>query len=156
MAIPPLNDKLLWRQVPAADRSSFRHGQAQKVLLPSGYALFKFSQWDLVKPDGTVTPWWFSVTPHWPQELGMDRLVRRAANVGATPAEYARAVAAVNRNAMTQLLRARLCVAAHGFVGPCSGQPLDPDRPEWANVVLLGGVVQLYIPNLRKAHVRAL
>jgi hypothetical protein len=142
-----LNDTIRFEMAPENVRKAFRRQQATKKLLHSGHQLYKFTGYSLFRPDGSVTPFWFSVSPITPGDTGLAGLQERSVVLTSEASTTARARGAVTRqwNPMTGLLRARLVAPVYGFIGQCSGQPID-EAP--SNVFFIGGAWQLWIPNL--------
>ncbi|MEL6330658.1 MAG: hypothetical protein AAFR38_13460 [Planctomycetota bacterium] len=143
--------------VPPDVRSTFIRGRCEPVLLRTGHQLFKYSQHGLVNPkDGSITPWWSSVRPIHPDDTGLAEHERRAEGAGHSGADLARARSAVDKawNEMTGMLRIALKVDAWAIAGRCSHQKYDSRNPSLDNVVWIGGAYQLWLPNLRREHVR--
>jgi hypothetical protein len=142
-----LNDTIRFEMAPQKVRKAFRRQQATKKLLHSCRQLYKFTGYPLFRPDGSVTPFWFSVIPITPGDTGLAGLQERSVVLTSEESTTARARGAVTRqwNPMTGLLRARLVAPVYGFIGQCSGQPID-EAP--SNVFFIGGAWQLWIPNL--------
>lgn len=105
--------------------------------------------------NGKATPWWSSVVPINPADTGLDVLLERAARLKTSAASFARARNAVTQqwNSMSGLLVAETMTPVYAFVGRVAHQPYD-ERPEFSNVVFIGGAIQLWIPNLTASHVR--
>ena len=79
-----------------------------------------------------------------------------AGRLGVTHRQYQRVRSAVSENFnnnLQNLLLIELLDNVWGFAGTTSGQPEFKD-PALANVFLIGGKGQLWIPNLMAAHVR--
>ena len=149
-----LNSELDFVTAPNDVRRAFLGQRAERRLIPMGHELYKFTQHQLFKTDGTVTPWWSSVLPLDANDPGLAGTLERAANLGAAASEFARTRTAVTRqwNRMTDLQRARLLVSVYGFVGRCSGQKMDDD-PQLQNVIYIGGAYQIWIPNLTRGMI---
>ena len=78
-----------------------------------------------------------------------------ARRLGVAHREYQRVVGAVSEkfnNKMQNLLLIQLNFDIYGFAGPTSGQQEFKD-PARANVYLMGGKGQVYIPNLTVPYV---
>jgi hypothetical protein len=144
-----LNNTIRFEMAPENVRKAFRRQQATKKLLHSGHGLYKFTAYPLFRPDGSVTPFWFSVIPITPGDTGLAGLQQRSVVLTSEESTTARARGAVTRqwNPMTGLLRARLLAPVYGFIGQCSGQPID-EAPWLSNIFFIGGAWQLWIPNL--------
>lgn len=148
-----LNQHLDFASVGADVRRAFLHGQATKRLLTPGTQLYKYTQHGLYRPDGGVTPWWSSVKPLEAGDPGLAVSNQRAAALGATPGDFARARAAVTYEwnpTMDDCLMARLVQPVYGFSGRCAHQRV---REGDAKVFFIGGAYQLWIPGLTRAHV---
>lgn len=137
-------------------RAAFSRGGATRVFLDIGHKLYKFTEYPLYKSDGTVTPWWSSVEPLDDDDPGLAGSRRRAAGLGVSDADFARARSAVTKqwNSMSGLLVARMLVPAFALYGRCRHQPAD-QSPGMGNVVLIGGAWQLWVPNLTRKDVAA-
>lgn len=144
-----LNDTIRFEMAPQKVGKAFRRQQATKKSLQLGHELYKFTAYPLFRPDASVTPFWFSVSPIAPGDTGLAGLQQRSVVLSSEGSVTARARGAVTRqwNPMTGLLGARLVAPAYGFIGQCSGQPID-EAPWLSNVFFIGGAWQLWIPNL--------
>ena len=149
-----LNQNLNFSDAPTEVKAGFSGGPPRKILLATGDELYKFTQYDLIH-NGKVTPWWSSVKPIDSNDTGLEGLLERSGRLGTTSADFARARNAVTKqwNSMNGLLLAALTSPAYAFVGRVAHQRFD-DRPEYHNVVFIGGAIQLWIPNLTAAHIR--
>lgn len=149
MADGVLNANVEFSSASEQDQKAFIERFTVKRLFPAGYELYKFTQYPLANSDGAVTRWWSSVAPLDDDDPGFHTSSQRASGLGVSGQQFARARSAVTAqwNAMDGLLRARLLLPVYGFVGRCSHQKFD-ERPEYANVVYIGGAWQLWIPNL--------
>ncbi len=174
---PVLNAGLKWEQLQQADRDSF-DGVAQKVKLPAGLRLYKFTQWDIESRSG-VTPYW-SPVERYQWDEGLQNRLRLAQQQGMSPDDYTRIVAAVrtNWNALTNILTAFLIKDVYAFWGAIGWQPKFGEQtlehmrsfdrvleeltakvtgtartPQ--RITLPGGASQFFIPNLRRnEHIR--
>ena len=153
-----LNEKLTFASAPADARSAFI-GTPDKVLLRRGTKLYKWTDYDLCGPRG-ITPWWSYVEQtHLPGGFvaeGFRTSETRARRLGVTHRQYQRVRSAVSEkfgNNLRVLLLTELLDDLWGFAGRTSGQPEFKD-PALANVFLIGGKGQLWIPNLTVRHIR--
>jgi len=149
-----LNQGMAFAAAPHEVRRTFVGERAESRLLPSGFELYKFTQYPLFAASGTVTPWWSSVVPLSGEDPGLIKTLERAKTLETSPDQFARARTAVTRqwNRMDGLLRVRLVMPVYAFAGRCSGQLVD-QSPKLANVVFIGGAWQLWIPNLSRREV---
>src|SRR5580658_8381809 len=163
-----LNAGLTWQQLGAADRDAF-NGVGDKVLLKAGMRLFKFTEGDITQPNSVnVTPWWSPMDAYqW--EAGLRGRLSFAKQMGLSPTELTRVVAAVrtNWNGLTNVLTSILQKDVWGFWGRAGSQPKKgddtledmrafdqviekltgqkPQRPSFP-----GGAGQFFIPNLNR------
>jgi len=152
-----LNNSLSFHDLSDGERGAFI-GVAEKRMLPVGFSLYKFTGNSPFRTSyqGAVTPWWSSVEPLDPSDPGLVGTLARAQRLNCTPADLARARAAVTLewNTMTGLERVRLLIPVFAFVGRCRHQlrsnERDPEQgaPIHPNVVFIGGAWQVFIPNL--------
>jgi len=137
---------------------SFRNQSMRKILLDAGHELYKFTSHPLLGSPKGITPYWFSLSPL-EGDRGLAGLMHDAETVHTEAKDFARARAAVAPqwgNSMSNLLRARLMTSAYAFVGQAAGQPCEDDPPSaqpMARVFLIGGAMQLWIPNLTTASI---
>jgi len=153
-----LNETIVFSSAPADVRSAFI-GTPEKVLLRRGTKLYKWTDYPLHGARG-VTPWWSYVEqtrlPGGFVAEGFRASETRARRLGVTHRQYQRVRSAVSEkfpNDLQNLLLIELLSDAWGFAGRTSGQPEFKD-PSLANVFLIGGKGQLWIPNLTLAYVR--
>jgi hypothetical protein len=73
-----LNDTIRFEMAPQNVRKAFRRQQVTKKLLQLGHELYKFTGYPLFRPDGSVTPFWFSVEPIAPGNAGLAGLEQRS------------------------------------------------------------------------------
>ena len=167
-----LNFNLVWNQMPASARQAFT-GVSEKVKLPSGFALYKFTEFRIANHEGKITEWWNPVAPYG-NDAGLAARMALARHLGAIPADLTRVVAAVREdwNALTHVLQANLLKPVYAFWGQCSMQRRLKDgetrRPGIAGAPtrnlpgvsgapsrnLPGYAWQFYIPNLTSDHIR--
>lgn len=148
-----LNHDLSLITQPAAVQRAFA-GNVRRQLLYSGHELYKYTEYSVFKPDGSVSPWWSSVEPIDADDPGFSQSMERSSRLGVTPARFARVRTAVTEqwNRMSNLTRIRLKVPTYALVGRCAHQPIDND-PSYSNVVFIGGGWQIYLPNLTAGHI---
>lgn len=169
---PVLNADLRWETLDQQDRDSFS-GLAEKVKLPAGFRLYKFTQWDF-DSRYAVTPYW-SPIERYQWDEGLQSRLRRAQQMGMSPAEYTRTIAAVrtNWNELTKVLTAYLLKDVYAFWGRIGAQPKFGEQTlehmrSFDNVLaelterftgtarmpqritLPGGAGQCFIPNLKR------
>jgi len=163
MADNVLNTELQWSEVPTCHRKAFIDERATKTAspIPAGTDLFKWTQQPtLLDEKGRVSPWWFAAAAQDYGGWGFREFERRIANVAGLPQEFVRAVGAVcpGWNELTHLKRIRLVAPVHGWYGQTSSQPYADHKSEpklhaaTKNVWWIGGVPQLYIPNMTGKH----
>jgi hypothetical protein len=152
-----LNEKLEFRSASREVQMAFL-GVPEKVLLKARTKLYKWTDYPLVGPFG-ITPWWsyFQQTrlPSGFIAEGFGSTENFARRLGVHHREYQRVRGAVSEkfdNNMQLLLLIELTVDAWGFAGRTSGQPEFKD-PKLANVYLIGGKGQLWIPGLKASDV---
>ena len=169
--MPILNETFdFGRDAPTGVQAAFENQSAKRNLFPSSTELFKFTEFDMFQPDrqgnravGTlVSPWWCSVLPLAPDDLGFDGLVTAARKAGKSTLEFARDWLAVkyawNTLASTQLglarvQRIRLQKPVYGFFGKVQRQdndkvPLSKPGRSGGRASIKGGGIQIWIPNL--------
>ena len=152
-----LNENLEFATAPQDVKDAFI-GKVDKLPMNAGTKFFKRTGFPLVGPKG-ITAWWsFVETTKLPSGIVADGLRQSeelAHRVGASHRDYQRVRAAVSErfgNSMRHLLIAELSVGVWGFAGKASGQKEFND-PELRNVYLIGGAVQVWIPNLTISHI---
>jgi hypothetical protein len=158
-----LNQSVSWEALPLDARSAFV-GDAEKVLLEEGFALYKLTEFDLQNDVGKVTEWWSPVHAY-EMDAGLESR-RGVANVLQVPfGDLVRVTYAVREdwNALKYLLTAVLSKDVYGFYGQCSLQPRHspgknprPDVFPGKTMNLPGLGWQFYIPNLTPAHIQKL
>lgn len=129
---PVLNAGLKFEELDHADQDSFT-GLVEKVKLPAGFRLYKFTEYDIQSAHG-VTPYWSPVERYqgrYQTDEGLHERLRQAQQQGLSPADYARVVAAVrtNWNNLTNILTAFLLKDVYAFWGAISAQPKFGDQP---------------------------
>ena len=153
-----LNESLVFSSVPTDVTSAFL-GPPEKVLLRSRTKLYKWTDYDLIGPKGGITAWWSYVEqtrlPGGFVAEGFRTSETIARRLGTTHRQYQKVRSAVSEtfNHMRHLLLIELLRDVWGFAGRTSGQREFKD-PALANVYLIGGKGQLWIPNLTRTHVR--
>jgi hypothetical protein len=157
MMIMILNESFSFSIAPLDDRRAFLR-EPERVLLRASTRLYKWTSYPLVGAKG-ITPWWsFVIQTRLPSGFvaeGFRGSETQARRLGVPHREYQRVRGAVSEkfnNKMQDLLLIQLNIDAYGFAGPTSGQQQFKD-PALANVYLIGGKGQVYIPNLTGAHV---
>lgn len=150
-----LNETLEFADAPFDVRRAFS-GRVTKMRLVSGHQLYKFTDRGLFQA-GNVTPWWSSVKPINSEDTGLDNFIERTESLDVPADQFARARNAVTAewNGMDDLLTARLLTAVFGFAGRAAHQNIN-QRTADANVVFIGGAIQLWIPNLKRQHIQML
>lgn len=156
-----LNDSIEFSIVAQKVRDAFV-GKVDKVSLLAGTQLFKLTDFALIGGDG-ITPWWCFVrarrlpSGHIVDGFRMtEELSRR---LGVPLGRYMKTMFAVGENLgrvpnqMRGILLTELTADVWGFAGKASGQREFSD-PKRNNVYLIGGGVQVWIPNLTKSHIR--
>ena len=153
-----LNQNLEFSSAPDYVKKAFL-GVPDKAWLKPGTKLYKWTDYPLVGPDGRITPWWsFVIRRKLPSGLiaeGFRDSEIRAQRVGVSHRQYQLVRGAVSEkfeNKLENLLIIELVTGAWGFAGVTSGQPEFKD-PRLANVFLIGGKGQLWLPNLAEADV---
>lgn len=154
-----INENLNFNDAPETVKRAFL-GQPEKFQLSVQTRLYKWTNRPLETGSG-ISPWWFFVEntrlPSGAIADGFRVTEERARRLGRTHRELARARGAISdefRNTMSELLVIQTAVPAWAFVGRTSGQP--EFAKEWAeaqHVILIGGAMQLWIPNLTRQHV---
>ena len=173
--MPILNETFdFGRDAPAGVQAAFENKTAKRNLFPAGSELYKFTEFDMFQPDRqgnraqgtTVSPWWCSVLPLCPDDLGFDGLIAAARKAGKSTLEFAREWLAVkfswNALASSQLglakvQRIRLNKPVYGFYGKVQRQandrvPLSNPGRAGGPAALMGGGVQIWIPNMTAAY----
>jgi len=178
--MPILNEDVKFNLLPDGIRNPFVGKSARRVLLPAGHRLYKFSGYDIiaVTPDGRgtvgkpISPWWASVEPFpGTDDPGLDGHIAAAQAKNQTMLAYARQVFAVMyswntlsipQSGFAKVLRIMLTQSVYGFMGHNQRMPDDIEglhaqlgvrgtRPS-----LMGGAVQIWIPNLTAEYYTAL
>jgi hypothetical protein len=154
----PLNENLTFSTAPAEVKASFL-GVPDKVWLAPGRKLFKWTDYPLVN-NGRITPWWCFVErtglPSGSVAEGFRDSEMRAHRLGVSHRKYQGVRAAISEkfnNKLENLLLAEITTGVWGFAGVTRGQAEFKD-PKLANVYLIGGRGQLWIPNLTDADIR--
>ncbi|CAN7529956.1 hypothetical protein LJR030_005417 [Rhizobium sp. LjRoot30] len=139
----------------------------QKVRLPKGFELYKFTEYWLKNQKGEITPWW-SPLEDFGNDPGLEARKRLAKALGTTASELSGVYAAVREdwNAGTFILRAKLKRDVYAFFGQCAMQPrlssptaaypvvtTRPGRVHGRTTNLPGFAWQLYIPTLTDADI---
>jgi hypothetical protein len=154
-----LNEILEFAAAPPGVKSAFL-GDPEKVLLKCGTKLYKWTDYSLEDEHRRITPWWSFVQqtrlPGGFVAEGFRTSEIRARRLGVTHRDLQRVRSAVSErfdNNMQNLLLIELIRDVWGFAGRTSGQPEFRDRA-LANVYLIGGKGQVWIPHLTRAEVR--
>ena len=153
-----LNEDLRFESVGSSVKRAFVR-VPEKIRLAPGQQFYKWTSNPLLGGRG-ITPWWsFVESTRLPSGViaeGFQVAEQRAARLGKTPRDFARARAAVSGqfgNSMSDLLVVSLNLSAWGFVGQASGQrEFADDRADLRHVFLIGGAWQVWIPNLESRH----
>ena len=155
----PLNQNLEFSSAPEHVKKAFV-GLPDKVWLKPGTKLYKWTDHPLLGREGRITEWWsFVIRRTLPSGViaeGFRDSETAAQRVGVSHRQYQFVRAAVSEkfgNKLENLLIIQLLKGAWGFAGVTSGQPEFKD-PRLANVFLIGGKGQLWLPNLTKADVQ--
>jgi hypothetical protein len=163
----PINENLSWAEVGAtktgADthvRDAFKGGSADKVLLPAGFELYKFNEYNSLAPPGatSISPWWSPYEPY-KHDGGWDQRKKLAAHLGVSIREFGRVTSAIkeNWNSPSYLMIIALGHATYAYFGGFAqmaridaGQASKRKAGEarGATKNLPGGGTQFYIPNL--------
>lgn len=158
-----LNEQLEFFSIPVEVKRAFL-GIPDKVVLKAGTRLYKWSDHRLPASHGaaearSITPWWSyyrqTVLPGGLVVEGFNESRERARALRVSHRDYQRVRSAVSErfnNRMRHLLLIELLQDVWGFAGTASGQPEFKD-PALANVYLIGGQGQLWVPNLTLRHV---
>ena len=151
-----LNESLNFASASGDVKEAFL-GVPDKVYLRPGTKLYKWTEYPLEGGD-SITPWWSYVIqttlPSGRVAEGFRTSEERALRLGVHHREYQKAREAVSgkfRNSLENLLLIELTAEVWGFAGPAAGQPKF-ENPNLANVYLIGGKCQLWIPSLTMAH----
>jgi hypothetical protein len=176
-----INENLSWTEVGAIStggnghvRDAFKNGFADKVLLPAGFELYKFNEYDSLAPPSAafISPWW-SPLRDYKHDGGWEQRKKLAAHFGVSIREFGRLTSAVkeNWNSMSYLLTVMLAQNTYAYFGGFAQMArLDKDTqskrvtaaPGTAGFKaeargttknLPGGGTQFYIPNLRPQDV---
>jgi hypothetical protein len=154
----PINEKLAFSDATTDAKEAFL-GIPDKVFLPPATKLYKWTDYELVGPKG-ITPWWCYVKrttlPGGLVAEGFRDSETAARRIGSNHRTYQQIRTAVSErfdNNLNNLLLIELKIGVWGFAGRASGQP-EFKNPSLANVYLIGGKCQLWIPNLTPSHVR--
>jgi hypothetical protein len=157
-----LNEELRVADIDPTVKRAFL-GVPDRILLLPAVQLYKWTSHPLFN-GSRITPWWsFVQTTRLPSGMvaeGFRTAEERAARVGKSHREFARARAAVSdqfRNSMKNLLVININIEVWGLAGQASGQrEFADDQPELKHVYLIGGAHQVWVPNLTPRHVTAL
>ena len=154
--MPQLNEDFDFELSASAEvRRAFR-GSPSKELLEAKTKMYKWTQHSFVGRRG-ITPWWSLVNP---LELkngatipGLRTLQERGSRLEVHERHFARVRSAVTKewNTMRKPLFVQLLQPVWGWIGQASGQRASMDD---ANVILIGGNYQAWIPNLTELYVK--
>ncbi|HEY1986002.1 MAG TPA: hypothetical protein VGG85_11360 [Terracidiphilus sp.] len=167
-----INENLSWAEVGAIGtggdnhvRDAFKGGYADKVLLPTGFELYKFNEYNSLAPAGaaTVSPWW-SPFDSYKHDGGWEQRKKLATHLGVSIREFGRVTSAVkeNWNSLSYLLVIILGQNTYAYFGGFAqmarideGQASKRKTGEARGFTknLPGGGTQFYIPNLRPQDV---
>src|SRR5215467_13996714 len=158
-----LNEGLRFDTVDVSVKRAFLR-PPEKLTLKARTHLYRWTDNPLEDRDGRISPWWsFIETTQLPSGAMADGFrvsEERAKRIGRTHRELARARAAISgefKNRLSNLLVIELAVQVCGFAGQASGQPeFGRNQPELANVFLIGGAYQVWIPGLTPLHVKSI
>src|SRR6478672_13421847 len=123
----PINENLSWAEVGAIStggdnvvRHAFKGGNAEKVLLPPGFDLYKFHDFNSLAPPGaaTISPWWSPYEP-FRHDGGWEQRKKLAEHLGVSIREFGRVTSAVkeNWNSMKYLMVITLGHATYAYFG---------------------------------------
>jgi hypothetical protein len=163
----PINENLSWGEVGEIStggdnhvRDAFKGGMAEKVLLPAGFELYKFNEYNTLAPPGaaTISPWWSPYDPY-KHDGGWVQRKKLASHLGVSIREFGRVTSAVkeNWNSLSYLLVIVLAHATYSYFGGFAqmarmdaGQASKRKGGEARGGTknLPGGGTQFYIPNL--------
>jgi hypothetical protein len=157
-----LNEGLRFESVDATVKRSFLR-PPEKLLLETRFRLYKWTDSPLDQ-GGRISPWWsFVETTQLPSGVVADGFrvsEERSKRIGRTHREFARSRAAISgqfNNRLSNRLVIELSVPVWGFAGQASGQPeFARDQPELANVFLIGGAYQVWVPGLTPMQVKSI
>ena len=157
-----LNEGLRFDTVDASVKRAFLRPPEKLQLSPRTH-LYKWTDAPF-NQGGRVSPWWsFVETTQLPSGAMADGFrvsEERAKRIGRTHRELARSRAAISgqfNNRLSNLLVIELSVPVWGFAGQASGQPeFARNQPELANVFLIGGAYQVWLPGLTPMHVKSI
>jgi hypothetical protein len=157
-----LNEGLRFESVDATVKRAFLR-PPEKLRLATRTHLYKWTDSPL-NQGGHISPWWsFVESTQLPSGVIADGFrvsEERAKRIGRTHREFARSRAAISgqfNNRLSNMLLVELSVPVWGFAGQASGQPeFARDQPELANVFLIGGACQVWIPGLTPLHVKSI
>lgn len=175
-----LNENLSWVEVGGIStgenkfvRDAFKGGMAEKVLLPSGFELYKFNEFrTLTAPNSNaVSPWWSPVKDY-KHDGGWEQRKKLAAVLGVSIREFGRVTSAVkeNWNSMAYLLTVVLAQETFAYFGGFAQMARLDEKSTSKRITtsteagfkaegrgagknLPGGGTQFYIPNLLSSHV---
>jgi hypothetical protein len=136
----------------------------EKLLLAARKKLYRWTDNPLIDDEREISPWWsFVETTQLPRGAIADGFwvsEERAKRIGRTHREFARSRVAISKefnNRLTNLLLIELCESVWGFAGQASGQPeFARNQPELANVFLIGGAYQVWVPNLTQRYAKSI
>jgi hypothetical protein len=157
-----LNEGIRFESVDATVKRAFLR-PPEKLLLATRTHLYKWTDSPL-NQGGHISPWWsFVETTQLPSGVvadGFRVLEERANRIGRTHREFSRSRAAISGqfdNRLSKLLLIELSVQVWGFAGQASGQPeFARNQPELADVFLIGGAYQVWVPGLTPIHVKSI
>jgi hypothetical protein len=123
----PINEHLSWQEVGDIStggdnhvRDAFKGGAADKVLLPAGFEIYKFNEYNSLAPPSatTISPWW-SPLHAYKHDGGWEQRKKLAAHLGVSIREFGRVTSAVkeNWNSMSYLLIVVLGHATYAYFG---------------------------------------
>jgi hypothetical protein len=163
-----INENLSWSEVGAISTGgnnrvcdAFKGGFAEKVLLPTGFELYKFNEYNSLAPPGatSISPWWSPVRPY-KHDGGWDQRKKLAGHLGVSIREFGRVTSAIkeNWNSLSYLLIIVLAQNTYAYFGGFAqmarmdegaASKRKAGEARGATKNLPGGGTQFYIPNLR-------
>lgn len=174
--MPIINEHLSWAEVGEIStgpdtkvKHAFKGGKAEKVLLPAGFQLYKFHDFNTLAPPNatSISPWWSPLEPY-KHDGGWDQRKKLASHLGVSIREFGRVTSAIkeNWNSLKYLLVIVLAHNTYAYFGSFAQMARMDQGSQSKRVVsspgggafraegrgstknLPGGGTQFYIPNL--------
>lgn len=159
----PLNKGLEWGQLAANVQNAFTNKKAEKVPLNEGFKLYKFTEWNVQRPDASLTEWWSTVDDYG-VDPGLKAKINMAKTLRVDIRELVHVTSAVsaNWNGLNYLVIATVQEPVFAFWGQCAQQARIEDGATARHAMgagltknVTGTAWQFFIPNLTTSYLAA-